>query len=177
MVNDEVLELVRSGKARWLRGDIKRFEENGISFNRRSRGVPKNGPGKEMLVEADIVIMATGFERPGLGFLPDDCFEEGYEQPNWYLQVFSQNNVDNCANNCTYVNAIGAVGNYHIGIYTRFLLMYLVDPLARPQEPLMKFWINMVKWIKAKAPGYLISQSIRMSLADFMLVVHSIFSH
>ena len=55
-------------------------------------------------------------------------------------------------NNCTYVNAIGTVGNYHIGIYTRLLLMFLVDPLARPQEYWMKRWIDMTKWIKSKAP-------------------------
>jgi Flavin-binding monooxygenase-like len=153
MVNDDVLELVRSGKAKWLRGDIKHFEENGILFNRRSKGVPKNGPGREILVEGDLVIMATGYQRPSLGFLPEDCFEEGFEPPNWYLQVFPPNHVDICANNCTYVNAIGTVGNYHIGIYTRMLLMYLIDPLARPRKPLVEFWIRMIQWIKAKAPG------------------------
>ncbi|KIW04250.1 uncharacterized protein PV09_04555 [Verruconis gallopava] len=153
MVNDDVLELVRSGKAEWLRGDVEKFTENGIVFNKRAQGVPKGGPGKEMLVEADIVIMATGYSRPSLRFLPDDCFEDGYEPPNWYMQVFPPKHVEICANNCTYVNAIGTVGNYHIGIYTRFLLMYLVDPLARPREPLTKFWIDMVRWIKRRAPG------------------------
>lgn len=56
-------------------------------------------------------------------------------------------------NNCTYVNAIGTVGNYHIGIYTRFLLMYLVDPLARPHPKWAKRWIDMTRFIKTKAPG------------------------
>ncbi|KAK7533023.1 uncharacterized protein J3D65DRAFT_634094 [Phyllosticta citribraziliensis] len=153
MVNNDVLELVRSGKAKWLRGDILGFEENGIKFNHRSQGVPKNGPGHERLVEGDIVIMATGFTRPSLSFLPDDCFQEPYEPPNWYLQTFPPGRMDVCCNNCTYVNAIGTVGNYHIGIYTRFLLMYLVDPLTRPQERLMKLWIDMTRWIKSRAPG------------------------
>lgn len=58
-----------------------------------------------------------------------------------------------CANNCTYVNAIGTVGNYHIGIYTRFLLMFLVDPLTQPNERLMKLWIDFTRTIKARAPG------------------------
>ncbi len=97
--------------------------------------------------------MATGFQRPSLKFLPDDCFEEEYEPPNWYLQVFPPKHMDVCCNNCTYVNAIGTVGNYHIGIYTRFLLMYLVDPLTRPQEQWMKRWINMTRFVKSKAPG------------------------
>lgn len=153
MVNDDVLELVRSGKAKWYRGDIVEFEENGIRFNHRSQGTPKGGPGREDLIEGDICILAMGYKRPSLTFLPDDCFEEPYAPPNWYLQVFPPGHMDICANNCTYVNAIGTVGNYHIGIYTRFLLMYLVDPLTRPQERWMKRWIDMTRWIKSKAPA------------------------
>jgi hypothetical protein len=60
--------------------------------------------------------------------------------------------MDICANNCTYVNAIGTVGNYHIGIYTRFLLMFLVDPLSRPNERLMKLWIDATRFVKSRAP-------------------------
>jgi hypothetical protein len=153
MVNSDVLELLRCGKASWLRGDIQSFTETGLKFTQRSQGTPKGGPGKDMLVEADIVILATGYQRPSLSFLPDDCFVDPYQPPNWYLQVFPPAHVDICANNCTYVNAIGTVGNYHIGIYTRLLLTYLVDPLARPREPLMKKWIDMTTWIKQKAPG------------------------
>ncbi|KAK4631636.1 Baeyer-Villiger monooxygenase [Fulvia fulva] len=152
MVNNDVLEQIRSGNASWLRGDIKGFTETGIKFNHRSQGVPKGGPGKEELIEGDMVIMATGYERPSLNFLPDECFEESYEPPNWYLQVFPPKHMDICANNCTYVNAIGTVGNYHIGIYTRFLLMFLVDPLARPTEKLMKTWIDFTRWVKQRAP-------------------------
>ena len=152
MVNDEVFDLVRSGKAKWLRGDIISFTPDGVKFNRRSKGTPKGGPGREELIPGDICILATGFQRPSLSFLPDSCFEEPYEPPNWYLQVFPPDEYSVCANNCTYVNAIGTVGNYHIGIYTRFLLMYLVDPLARPNPRWAKRWIDMTRWIKSKAP-------------------------
>jgi hypothetical protein len=155
MVNSQILDLIRSNKASWLRGDILGYSASGtgITFNKRARGVPKNGPGSEKLVEADIVIMATGYKRPSLNFLPSEVFEEPYEPPNWYLQVFPPEYPEICANNCTYVNGIGAVGNYHIGIYTRFLLMYLVDPLARPRTKWMKRWIDMTRFIKSKAPG------------------------
>ncbi|KAI9706121.1 MAG: hypothetical protein M1836_005527 [Candelina mexicana] len=152
MVNTDVLDQIRAGKAKWLRGDIKEFEENGIKFNHRSRGVPKGGPGRESIVEGDIVIMATGYQRPSLSFLPDEVFDEPYAPPNWYLQTFPPEHMSICANNCTYVNAIGTVGNYHIGIYTRFLLMFLADPLTRPQEPLMKAWIDLTRWLKSKSP-------------------------
>jgi hypothetical protein len=155
MVNSEVLELIRSGKASWLRGDFLGYNPNGtsIKFSRRAQGVPKNGPGTETIIDADMVIMATGYKRPSLGFLPKECFSEPYDPPNWYLQVFPPEHADICCNNCTYVNAIGTVGNYHIGIYTRFLLMSLVDPLARPRTWWMKRWIDMTRFIKQKAPG------------------------
>lgn len=152
MVNNDVLEKIRSGDAEWLRGDIEQVEENGIRFNHRSQGVPKNGPGRESLEEGDVIIMATGYKRPSLSFLPDECFEEPYGPPNWYLQTFPPAYRSICAINCTYVNAIGAVANYHIGMYTRILLMFLVDPWTRPSMYWMRFWIDMTRWIKRHSP-------------------------
>ena len=91
MVNDEILDQIRSGHASWLRGDIKRFSADGkgMVFNHRAQGVPKGGPGREELIEGDMCILATGYERPSLSFLPSECFEKNYEPPNWYLQVVS----------------------------------------------------------------------------------------
>lgn len=152
MVNSAILDQVRDGRAAWLRGDILHFTKTGIMFKHRAQGVPKGGPGRQEHLEGDMCIMATGYERPSLSFLPDDCFEENYQPPNWYLQVFPPAHMDVCANNCTYVNAIGTVGNYHIGIYTRFLLMFLVDPLSRPNERLMKLWIDATRFVKRRAP-------------------------
>jgi cation diffusion facilitator CzcD-associated flavoprotein CzcO len=88
MVNSDVMDKIRSGKAEWLRGDIKRFTEKGVLFNRRAKGVPKGGPGREELIEGDMVIMATGYMRPSLNFLPPEAFNEPYYPPNWYLQTF-----------------------------------------------------------------------------------------
>ena len=90
MVNSDIFHQIRTGKAEWLRGDILGFTENGIRFNHRSKGVPKGGPGRESIVEGDMVIMATGFSRPSLAFLPDEVFKEPYAPPDWYLQGNSQ---------------------------------------------------------------------------------------
>lgn len=79
MVNSDVLDLVRSGKASWLRGDIHSFTDTGLNFTERAQGVPKGGPGRNMVVDADIVILATGYQRPSLNFLPDDCFQDPYQ--------------------------------------------------------------------------------------------------
>lgn len=152
MVNNEVLQLIRDGKAKWLRGDILSFTEDGILFNQRAQGVPKNGIGRHKVIKGDMCILATGYARPSLDFLPDDCFEENYSPPNWYLQTFPPNEPAICATNACYTNAIGSVGNYHIGIYTRFLLMSLSDPLARPNTRLMHTWIDFTRWVKRTAP-------------------------
>ena len=152
MANSELFDQIREGKARWIRGDIVTVEEEGILFNHRSKGVPKGGPGREKLINGDVIIMATGFKRPSLNFLPEEVFEEPYAPPDWYLQVFPPKYTSICANNCTYVDAIGTVGNMHIGIYTRFLLMFLVDPLTRPTEGRMKTWIDFTRFMKRFSP-------------------------
>ena len=152
MVNSDVMDKIRSGKAKWLRGDIKGFNEEGVVFNLRGRGVPTGGPGREEVVKGDIVVMATGYKRPTLNFLPEDSFGEPYNPPNWYLQTFPPTHPSICANNCTYVNAIGSVGNWHIGIYTRILLMFLSDPLTRPRSFWMERWIDMTRLLKKFAP-------------------------
>lgn len=152
MVNSDVMDKLRKGDAQWVRGDIEGFADNGVKVNRRAKGVPKGGPGHHELIEADIVVMATGFKRPSLSFLPSDCFKEPYGPPNWYLQTFPTTHPSVSAINCTYVNAIGTVGNWHIGIYTRILLMFLVDPLTRPSPFWMQRWIDMTKVLKHRSP-------------------------
>lgn len=126
MVNSDIFHQIRDHKAKWLRGDIVRFTEGGIIFRHRAKGVPKGGPGREVEVQGDMVIMATGYQRPSLSFLPNEVFQEPYQPPRWYLQVFppehmryvssyqmSQSSMlttsSICCNNCTYVNAIGTV--------------------------------------------------------------------
>lgn len=152
MANSELFDQIREGKARWLRGDIVSVKEDGILFNFRTKGVPQGGPGRESVVPGEVIIMATGFKRPSLSFLPEDAFEDPYGPPSWYLQVFPPMYPTICANNSTYVNAIGTVGNMHIGIYTRFLLMFLVDPLSRPTEGRMKTWIDFTRFMKRLSP-------------------------
>jgi hypothetical protein len=152
MVNSDVMNKLREGKADWVRGDILGFQDKGVLMNRRTKGVPKGGPGHEELIEADMIIMATGFQRPSLSFLPDDCFNEPYTPPNWYLQTFPPQHPSISAINCTYVSAIGSVGNWHIGIYTRILLMFLSDPLTRPSPFWMSRWIDMTRFLKMTSP-------------------------
>ncbi|KAI1877806.1 hypothetical protein JX265_003814 [Neoarthrinium moseri] len=152
MVNSDVMDKLRSGEVEWVRCDIEDFTDKGIVVNKRDKGVPPGGPGRSKVLEGDIVVMATGYKRPSLDFLPNDCFDEPYGPPNWYLQTFPTSHPSVSAINCTYLSAIGTVGNWHIGIYTRILLMFLVDPLTRPRPFWMERWIDMTKVLKAAAP-------------------------
>ena len=86
MVNSDIFHQIRAGKAEWLRGDIIGLTENGILFNHRVKGVPKGGPGRESIVEGDMIIMATGYQRPSLAFLPDEVFKAPYQPPNWWVK-------------------------------------------------------------------------------------------
>ncbi|OAA46724.1 flavin-binding monooxygenase-like protein [Beauveria brongniartii RCEF 3172] len=152
MVNSDIMQQLRDGKAQWIRGDIEGFTEHGVHVNQRAQGVPKGGPGKDKVVDADIVVLATGFKRPSLSFLPQDCFEDPYCPPNWYLQTFPPPHPSLSAINCTYVAAIGTVGNWHIGIYTRIMLMFITDPLARPSPFWMRRWIGLTRFLKSYSP-------------------------
>ncbi|ERT03419.1 hypothetical protein HMPREF1624_01734 [Sporothrix schenckii ATCC 58251] len=152
MVNSDVMDKLRAGTAQWVRCDIEKFSETGVVVNRRGQGVPKNGPGHREEINADIVVLATGFKRPSLSILPEDCFDEPYDPPNWYLQTFPPTHPSISAINCTYLAAIGTVGNWHIGIYTRILLMFLVDPLTRPSPFWMERWIDMTRVLKQWSP-------------------------
>lgn len=152
MVNSDIMDKLRSKTAEWVRCDIEGFTERGVRVNRRARGVPAGGQGTPDEIEGDVVVMATGFARPKLDFLPETCFAKPYDPPNWYLQTFPPNHPSVSCINCTYMNAIGTVGNWHIGIYTRILLMFLVDPLTRPSPFWMKRWIDMTRVLKMAAP-------------------------
>ncbi|KAK4099207.1 FAD/NAD(P)-binding domain-containing protein [Parathielavia hyrcaniae] len=152
MVNSDIMEKLRSKRAEWIRCDIEGFTERGVKINRRSKGVPVGGPGRQDEIEGDVVVMATGYARPKLDFLPDSCFDKPYDPPNWYLQTFPPHHPSISCINCTYKNAIGTVGNWHIGIYTRILLMFLVDPLTRPSPFWMKRWIDMTRVLKMASP-------------------------
>jgi hypothetical protein len=161
MVNSQVLEWIRKGRADWVRCDIGSFQEQGILVSRKidESREPFSGPPstngetrKEELIKADMVVLATGFTRPSLDFLPEECFKDPYDPPNWYLQAFPPPHPSISAINCTYVAGIGSVGNWHIGIYTRILLMLLCDPLTRPGPRWMRAWVRMTRVLKTGAP-------------------------
>ncbi|WFD01261.1 hypothetical protein MYAM1_004023 [Malassezia yamatoensis] len=153
IVNDEVLSLVRQGKADYQRGDILEVKATGIEYNARSRNQAKGQDGEKKFNKADVIVLACGFERPSMDFLPKDLFPDGYSPPNMYLQVFPVEDWSICCTNSTFHNAIGTVGHVHIGIYARILTLFLNDPSTRPSPKDMRLWVDCIRWIKENAPG------------------------
>ncbi|RMD44067.1 hypothetical protein DV735_g1047, partial [Chaetothyriales sp. CBS 134920] len=152
MVDNNTFRLIRAGKAEWLRGDITELREKSIVFNHRASGVPKGVIGQSKIVDADFIVMATGYQRPPLDFLPKEVFKGSYPPPRWYLQCFPTQHPTICCNNATYIAGIGSVGNWHIGMYTRLLLVFVLDPSATPSTWWMQRWVDLVSLFKILAP-------------------------
>ncbi|WFD04438.1 hypothetical protein MOBT1_003148 [Malassezia obtusa] len=153
IVNNSALSFVREGKADYQRGDVLDVKSDGIEWNARRRDQEKGSEGEKKFSKADVIVLACGFERPSLDFLPDDLFPKEYQPPNMYLQVFPVEDWSICCTNSTFQNAVGTVGHIHIGIYARILSLFLNDPKSRPSPHDMRLWVDCIRFIKERAPG------------------------
>jgi len=120
-------------------------------------------------VRGDVVVLATGFKQPPVSFLPGDLFPEGYERPNLYLQNFATEDWSVLLTNAAYKNAIGTVGHFHIGMYTRILLMFLLDEGVRPLPEDLRLWVDAVRFIKRGSPGGALSFFTYMELTIWVV--------
>jgi len=172
IVNDDFLEHVRQGRCSYVRGDTSRLTSTGVEVNVRGRETKPGEAGEKRIFNADVVVLATGFEHPKLDFLPDDLFPGDYQRPNLYLQNFSTEDWSILLTNSAYVNAIGTVGHFHIGIYTRILLTLLLDKSARPLPKDMKLWVDIIRYIKQGAHGGAFSFFTYAELTIWLLFFH-----
>ncbi|CAD6913910.1 unnamed protein product [Tilletia controversa] len=152
IVNNSALTHIREGKADYQRGDLIEVQEHGVLFNKRGKTQKKGEEGEHVEYEADVIVVATGFNRPTLDFLPKDLFPEDYTPPSCYLQVFPVQDPSVLLTNATYKNAIGTVGNWHIGIYARIAMVLLMDQKCRPHPRNMRLWTDLIRFIKEKSP-------------------------
>ncbi|CBQ72692.1 related to monooxygenase [Sporisorium reilianum SRZ2] len=153
IVNTSAMTHIRQGVADYQRGDVLDLDESGIHFSLRKRGQKKGTPGKKVHYEADIIVIATGFELPSIDFLPQDLFPEDYVRPNMYLQVFPIQDCSVLCTNSTFRNAVGTVGHIHIGMMARSLILFLMEKETRPRPRDMRLWVDLVRYIKERAPG------------------------
>ncbi|KAK0551560.1 hypothetical protein OC845_002140 [Tilletia horrida] len=153
IVNNSALTHIRQGKADYQRGDLIEVSEHGVVFNKRSKYQKKGEDGERVEYDADVIVVATGFARPTLDFLPKDLFPEDYSPPSCYLQVFPVQDPSILLTNATYQNAIGTVGNWHIGIYARIAMVLLMDERCRPTPRNMRLWTDLVRFVKESSPA------------------------
>ncbi|KAI0078015.1 FAD/NAD(P)-binding domain-containing protein [Panus rudis PR-1116 ss-1] len=172
VVNDEFLQHVRNGKCKYIRGDIERLTKKGVKVNARTRESKPGDKGEIQEIDADVIVLATGYEKPNVDFIEADLFPEGYERPNLYLQNFSTEDWSVLMTNSAYQNAIGTVGHFHIGIYTRILLTLLMDKDARPSPKDMKLWVDVLRFVKRGARGGALGFFTYMELTIWLLLFH-----
>ncbi|PIL34408.1 hypothetical protein GSI_03183 [Ganoderma sinense ZZ0214-1] len=172
VVNDEFVDWVRQGKCEYVRCDIERLTRHGIRVSARSRD-EKPGEGTETReYEGDVLVFATGFHKPEISFFEEDLFPDSYDRPNLYLQNFCTEDWSVLMTNSAYVNAIGTVGHFHIGIYMRILLTFLLDPDVRPTPKDMKLWVDVIRFLKRGARGGALSFFTYMELTIWLLLFH-----
>ncbi|CAL1702592.1 unnamed protein product [Somion occarium] len=170
VVNDEFLDHVRRGKCQYVRGDTQRLTKRGVKVTVRGRESKPGDKGDINEIDADIIVLATGYEKPKVDlFKYVDLFPEGFERPNLYLQNFSTEDWSVLMTNSSYQNAIGTV---HIGIYTRILLVLLMDKNARPTTDDMKLWVRLISYIKRGARGGAFGFFTYMELTIWLLLFH-----
>ena len=186
VVNDVFLDHVRAGRCSYVRCETERFTTRGamvkvydrIDRRQNSRGSHSSDTNTEEsheeVIQADVVVLATGYKKPSMDFLPKELFPEGYDRPNLYLQNFSTEDWSCLMTNSAYMNAIGTVGHAHIGIYTRVLLTLLLDPAARPLQKDMKLWVDVIRYIKRGASGGALSFFTYAELTIWLILFHII---
>ncbi|KAK7682058.1 hypothetical protein QCA50_015022 [Cerrena zonata] len=173
VVNDEFLNHVRKGRCRYVRGDTERLTKRGVKVNVRERNSKPGDSGHLEEIDADIVVLATGYEKPEVNLFKNiDLFPKGFERPNLYLQNFSTEDWSVLMTNSSYQNAIGTVGHFHIGIYMRILLVLLMDKDARPTPDDMKLWVRVISFVKRGARGGAFGFFTYMELTIWLLLFH-----
>ncbi|KIJ19595.1 hypothetical protein PAXINDRAFT_161155 [Paxillus involutus ATCC 200175] len=188
IVNDLFLDYIRSGKCVYVRGDTLRLTQNGVLVDVREwiqYGAPfgggggvcernireakrqakqKDAPHVEEIC-ADLIVLATGYKRPDIDFLPCELFPEGYERPNLYLQNFSTEDWSVLMTNSAYENAIASAD-------TRTLITFILDPVTAPTAKDMKLWVDAIRYLKRGASGGTLGFFTHMELIIWLLLFY-----
>lgn len=116
----------------YTRGDTLSFASDGVKINARERGTKPGDKGKEEVVSADVIVLATGFKRPSVDMLPEDLFptegERSYERPNLYLQNFCTEDASIVLTNASYHDAVGLRVGWDLRSVTGLTCPLLVQP-------------------------------------------------
>jgi len=83
VIHDTFPALVRSGRCDYVRGDALRFTSRGAFVHVLERRKEKHGKLDKVVprdeeIECDVLVMASGYKKPSMDFLPAELFPEGY---------------------------------------------------------------------------------------------------
>lgn len=140
VVNNHIWGHVRSGRLKYFKGKLLEVLPQEVRLD-----VESDGEIREMKLKADVLINATGFNKPAWNkFLPtDELFpKKECSPPNLYLINFSAVDPTFLMANAAYVQGTAPIGNVQIGILTRMLMMFLVQPETAPQASEMEEWLK-----------------------------------
>ncbi|TLD19846.1 hypothetical protein PspLS_09458 [Pyricularia sp. CBS 133598] len=125
----------------WLQAWSVRFSASGVLVDESGPCLDGGPSGSHTVaVPADVVIMASGYDRPKTNFLPAEYREWPYELGYWFGQVFAPWDMSICALNFTYRHGLGHSGAWHTGFFLRILLMFISLPDARPSKSMLTCW-------------------------------------
>ena len=84
VVNDTFLKHIREQRCKYIRGETLGFSDDGkgVVFRGRKRGnFDKNDQESERVIQADLIVLATGFKKPKIDFFEDEetVFPEDYD--------------------------------------------------------------------------------------------------
>jgi len=167
IVNDDFLKLVRENRADYVRAKIERISPLGVEIQRFGLDEPETVP-------AHVIVEATGYKRPYLGFLPTQQLFSGakapnqYTPPNLFLQHFVTNDWSCLMTNAGYYEGLGTVGFIHIGIFARMMMMFLLDDATAPSTAEMHRWVDRILQVKGCLTFYTYAE-LSIWLSSFML--------
>ncbi|WAR62037.1 hypothetical protein PtB15_14B131 [Puccinia triticina] len=167
IVNGEFLKLVRENRADYVRAKIDRISPQGVE-------VQRFGLDQSEIVPADVIVEATGYKRPYLGFLPTQKLFRGdktpgqYAPPNLFLQHFSANDWSCLMTNAGYYEGLGTVGHNHIGILARMMMMFMLDNKTAPSTSEMHAWVDRIVKLKGSLTFFTYSEQ-SLWLATFLI--------
>ncbi|PLW27587.1 hypothetical protein PCANC_19883 [Puccinia coronata f. sp. avenae] len=157
IVNGEFLKLVREKRADYVRAKIDKISPQGVEIQRF-------GLDESETVPADVIVEATGYKRPNLGFLPTQKLFRGaktpsqYAPPNLFLQHFAASDWSCLMTNAGYYEGLGTVGHNHIGILARMMMMFMLDSSTAPGTAEMKGWVDRLVKTKGSLTFYTYSE-------------------
>ncbi|KNC98359.1 uncharacterized protein SPPG_06067 [Spizellomyces punctatus DAOM BR117] len=153
-LNPRFLQLIRTGKIRYVRGHIEAFDTTGVNVSvewdsRSMIGKDSLLPNQRRTVHlsSDVVCCATGFKHPELTFIDRKVWQgsnsnDEYKPPHLHLLMSSPSYPTLCFLNHTYVDGVATAAAFHTGMVTRTMLMYLLDTSTRPSTKEAADWIS-----------------------------------